>query len=98
VFGASAAIEAAQASAAVMRMGLGVRTGIHVGEVEVDGDDLTGVAVHVGARVAATADADEILVTAAAREAVTGMAWEFGDRGVHGLKGVPGAWHLWRVD
>jgi class 3 adenylate cyclase len=96
---ASNAIECARGlRTAVGSMGLGVRTGIHVGEVEVDGDDLTGVAVHVGARVAAMAHADEILVTTAAREAVAGMAWAFTDRDTHELKGVPGGWHLWRVD
>jgi class 3 adenylate cyclase len=96
---ASGAIEAARAlRAAVARMGLAVRTGVHVGEVEVDDEDLTGVAVHVGARVVALADGGEILVTTAAREAVAGMAWGFTDRGTHDLKGVPGAWHLWRVD
>ena len=74
-----------------------MRTGIHVGEVELDADDLTGVAVHVGARVAALAEAHEILVTTAAREAVAGMAWAFADRGAHQLKGVPGEWRLWSL-
>ena len=78
-------------------MHLDVRTGIHVGEVDLDADDLTGVAVHVGARVAALADAHEILVTTAAREAVAGMAWTFADRDVHELKGVPGDWRLWSL-
>jgi len=96
---ASSAIECACAARdAVQRMGLEVRTGIHVGEVDLEADDLTGVAVHVGARVAALADPDEILVTTAAREAVAGMDWKFADRDVHELKGVPGEWHLWSVD
>lgn len=77
---------------------LQVRSGVHVGEVEVDGDDLTGVAVHVGARVAALAGPGEILVTTAVRQAVTGMNWTFVDRGVHELKGVPDEWHLFAVD
>jgi len=77
---------------------LRTRTGIHVGDVEVDGDDLTGVAVHVGARVGARADPGEILVTTAVRESVAGMAWSFADRGTHELKGVPGEWHLFAVD
>jgi len=95
---ASSAIECAQAvHAAVDDMGLTVRTGVHVGEVELDGEDLTGVAVHVGARVVAAAGAGEVLVTTAAREAVTGMTWSFVDRGTHELAGVPGEWHLWAV-
>jgi class 3 adenylate cyclase len=83
---------------AVDVMGLDVRTGIHVGEVDMDADDLTGVAVHVGARVAALAEPHEILVTTAARETVAGMDWKFTDRDVHELKGVPGEWHLWAVE
>jgi class 3 adenylate cyclase len=96
---ASSAIECARAFAAALPSGrLEVRTGVHVGEVEVDGDDLAGVAVHVGARVAALAGAGEILVTTSVREAVTGLSWTFADRGRHDLKGVPGVWHLYAVD
>jgi class 3 adenylate cyclase len=95
----SSAIEAASAvREAVAAMRLAVRTGIHVGEVDIEADDLTGVAVHVGARVAALAEPQEILVTTAARESVAGMAWSFTERGVHELKGVPGEWQLWSVD
>lgn len=92
---ASSAIECAQALKGAR---LQVRSGVHVGEVEADGDDLTGVAVHVGARVAALAGAGEILVTTAVRQAVAGMNWTFVDRGVHELKGVPDEWHLFGVD
>lgn len=96
---ASSAIECGRdVRRAVGRIGLSVRTGIHVGEMDADGDDLTGIAVHVGARVAATAEPDEILVTTAARETVAGMAWTFTDRGVFALKGVPGRWQLFTVD
>jgi class 3 adenylate cyclase len=96
---ASSAIECARAVRdAVSPFGLRVRSGVHVGEVEVDGHDLTGVAVHVCARVAALAERDEILVTTAAHEAVTGMSWAFTDRGSHELKGVPGEWRLFAVD
>jgi class 3 adenylate cyclase len=96
----SSAIECACAvRQAVHLMGLSVRIGIHVGEVDREADDdLSGVAVHVGARVAALANAEEILLTTAARESVAGMEWEFADRGTHQLKGVPGDWHLWAVD
>jgi class 3 adenylate cyclase len=92
---ASSAIECAQA----LTLGrLQVRSGVHVGEVEVDGDDLAGVAVHVGARVAALAGPGEILVTTAVRQAVAGMNWRFADRGVHELRGVPDEWQLFAVE
>jgi class 3 adenylate cyclase len=95
---ASTAIECARdAHRAVAALGLSLRTGIHVGEVDSDGDDLTGVAVHVGARVAAAAAPDEILVTTAAREASAGMDWTFLDCGTHALRGVPGEWKLHSV-
>jgi class 3 adenylate cyclase len=94
----STAIECGRdAHRAVATLGLSLRTGVHVGEVDADGDDLTGVAVHVGARVAAAAAPDEILVTTAAREASAGMDWTFVDRGVHTLRGVPGEWRLHSV-
>jgi class 3 adenylate cyclase len=96
---ASSAIECAtQLRAEIATMDLRSRSGIHVGEVDLDGDDLSGVAVHVGARVAALAHPSEILVTTAAREAVAGMTWSFEDRGTHDLKGVPGEWRLFAVD
>jgi class 3 adenylate cyclase len=96
---ASSAIEcASQLRTSVNAMDLHLRAGVHVGEVDLDGDDLSGVAVHVGARVATLARPDEILVTTAAREAVAGMTWTFEDRGTHELKGVPGEWRLFAVD
>jgi class 3 adenylate cyclase len=96
---ASSAIECSrEVHRAVALMGLGTRSGIHVGEVDAAGDDLQGVSVHVGARVAAHARPNEILVTSAAHEAVVGMAWTFADRGTHELKGVPGGWRLFSVD
>jgi class 3 adenylate cyclase len=95
----SSAIEcASELRTAVGAMDLHLRAGVHVGEVDLDGDDLSGVAVHVGARVASLANPDEILVTTAAREAVAGMTWSFEDRGTHPLKGVPGEWRLFAVD
>ncbi len=96
---ASSAIEcASELRSAIAGMDLHLRAGVHVGEVDLDGDDLSGVAVHVGARVASLAGPDEILVTTAAREAVAGMTWSFVDRGTHPLKGVPGEWRLFAVD
>ena len=90
------AIHAARAMRdAVHQIGLQIRAGLHVGEIELRGDDVAGVAVHVAARVAATAEADEILVSSTVKELVAGSGLEFVDRGEHDLKGVPGSWHLY---
>ncbi|MBV8160031.1 MAG: adenylate/guanylate cyclase domain-containing protein, partial [Acidimicrobiia bacterium] len=69
-----------------------VRIGIHTGECEVRDDDLSGLAVHIAARVAALADSGEILVSSTVHDLVTGSGIAFDDRGPHALKGVPGAW------
>jgi class 3 adenylate cyclase len=79
----------------VRALGLEVRAGLHTGEVEVAGSDIRGVAVHLGARVAALAGAGEVLVSSTVRDLVAGSGIEFSDRGVHSLKGVPGEWHLY---
>jgi class 3 adenylate cyclase len=68
--------------------------GIHAGEVEVRGDDVAGMAVHIGARVAALAGPSEVLVSSTVRDIVTGSRHRFADRGEHDLKGVPGQWSL----
>jgi class 3 adenylate cyclase len=83
---------------AVHELGLQIRAGIHTGEVERRGNDLAGIGVHVGARVAALANKDEILVTSTVRELVLGSAATFVDRGEHELKGVAGSWHLYELD
>ena len=70
-----------------------VRVGVHTGECERRGDDLAGVAVHIGARVAALAQPDEVLVTRTVKDLVSGSGIEFTPRGKH-LKGVDGAWEL----
>ena len=75
-------------------MGLQVRAGVHSGECEVRGDDLTGIAVHIGARIAALAGPDEVLVSRTVTETVIGSGIEFEARGVHVLKGVPGEWEV----
>jgi class 3 adenylate cyclase len=77
---------------AVRTLGLEVRVGIHAGEVEVRGQDIAGMAVHIGARVAALAGPSEVLVSSTVREIVTGSHRTFIDRGEHELKGVPGHW------
>jgi class 3 adenylate cyclase len=69
-----------------------VRAGLHTGEVELQGDDIAGIAVHIGARVAALAGAGEVLVTSTVRDLVAGSGIEFSERGRYELKGVPGEW------
>ena len=75
---------------AVRVLGIEVRVGIHAGEVEVRGADVAGMAVHIGARVAAVAGPSEVLVSSTVRDIVTGSRRTFADRGEHELKGVPG--------
>jgi class 3 adenylate cyclase len=79
---------------AVHALGIEVRAGLHTGECEVRGDDIGGIAVHIGARVSALAGAHEVLVSSTLRDLVIGSGLEFDDRGAHELKGVPGEWHL----
>jgi class 3 adenylate cyclase len=78
-------------------LGLEVRTGLHTGECELIGDDVGGIAVHIAARVAAAAEAQEVLVSSTVRDLVAGSGLKFADRGMHGLKGVPGEWRLFLV-
>src|ERR1700755_2482566 len=82
---------------AVQALGIPVRAGLHTGECEVRGDDLGGIAVHIGARVSALAEPNEVLVSSTLRDLVIGSGLEFEDRGSHRLKGVPGEWHLLAV-
>ena len=67
---------------------------MHTGEVEVRGNDIAGMAVHIGARVSALAGAGEILATTTVRDLVVGSEICFAERGEHELKGVPGRWRL----
>lgn len=82
---------------AVEELGLAVRTGLHTGEVEVIGEDVGGLAVHIGARVSALAGAGEVLVSSTVKDLVVGSEIDFAERGVHALKGVPGEWRLFAV-
>jgi class 3 adenylate cyclase len=82
---------------AVQALGIQVRAGLHTGECEVRGDDIGGIAVHVGARVGALAGPNEVLVSSTLRDLVIGSGLEFEDRGAHELKGVPGEWRLFAV-
>jgi class 3 adenylate cyclase len=96
--GPARAIGCAQAIGAQARgLGLEVRAGLHTGECEIRGDDLAGIAVHIGARVAALAAPGEILTTATVRDLVVGAGIEFAERGVRELKGVPGEWRILAV-
>ena len=79
---------------AVQALGIEVRAGLHTGECEVRGDDIGGIAVHIGARVSALAGPNDVLVSSTLRDLVIGSGLEFEDRGAHQLKGVPGEWHL----
>jgi class 3 adenylate cyclase len=82
---------------AVAALGIQVRAGLHTGECEIRGDDIGGIAVHIGARVSAFAGPNEVLVSSTLRDLVIGSGLEFEDRGAHQLKGVPGDWHLLAV-
>ena len=84
--------------AAVGDLGLDIRSGLHTGEVEVFGDDLGGIAVHIGARVSSLAEAGEVLVSGAIPPLVAGSGLTFTERGVHELRGVDGKWTLYSVD
>jgi class 3 adenylate cyclase len=83
---------------AVADLGIEIRAGLHTGEVERRGGEVTGLAVHVGARVAALAGASEVLVTSTVQMLVLGSGIGFADRGSHRLKGVPDRWHLFAVE
>ena len=79
---------------AVSDLGIAIRAGLHTGECEVVDDRVVGIAVHVGARVAGRAEADEVLVSTTVKDLVAGSGLGFGDRGTHVLKGIPGEWRL----
>jgi class 3 adenylate cyclase len=81
----------------VRELGLEVRAGVHTGEVESGPDGLSGVGVHIGARVGALAGGGEVLVTRTVRDLSAGSGLTFEDRGTHRLKGVPDEWQLYRV-
>ncbi len=82
---------------AVHEFGLSIRSGLHTGECEVADGKIAGIAVHTGARVAAQAAADEVLVSSTVKDLVAGSGIAFDERGVYDLKGVPGEWRLFAV-
>jgi class 3 adenylate cyclase len=79
------------------RQGVELRAGLHTGEVEPYDDGFKGIAVTIGARVATLAGAGEVLVSSTVRDLVVGSALSFEDRGIHQLKGVPEAWHVYAL-
>ena len=96
--GPARAIRCARAiQEAVRPLGLELRAGVHTGEVELVDERIRGIAVHTGARVAASAEAGEVLVSQTVKDLVAGSGIEFEDRGTHELKGVPGEWRLFSV-
>lgn len=94
----AAAVAAASAIAAsAHRLGLGVRSGIHTGEVELEGDDVRGVAVHLAARVMDRADPGEVLVSATTHDLLSGTGLVFTEKGTFDLKGITGARTLYAL-
>jgi class 3 adenylate cyclase len=96
--GPARAIRCARATIDALRpLGMEIRVGLHTGECEVRGDDLSGLAVHIAARVGALASSGEVLVSRTVKDLVVGSGIQFGDRGQHAFKGVPGLWELFAV-
>jgi pimeloyl-ACP methyl ester carboxylesterase len=88
---------AAAIAESVSAIGLSIRAGIHTGEAELVDGKLAGIAVHIAARIAALAEADEVLVSSTVKDLVIGSRVAFEERGAHELKGVPGEWSLFAV-
>ena len=78
----------------VRALGIEIRAGLHTGECELVGDDVAGMAVNIGARIAAMARGGEVLVSSTVKDLVVGSGLDFAERGTHQLKGVPGEWRL----
>ena len=93
--GPARAVRCAQAiCGAVRSLGIEVRAGLHTGEIELRGDDIGGIAVHIGQRVSALAGPGEVLVSSTVKDLVAGSGITFADRGSHVLKGVPDEWRV----
>ncbi|HEX7271762.1 MAG TPA: adenylate/guanylate cyclase domain-containing protein [Casimicrobiaceae bacterium] len=96
--GPARAVRCAQAIAnAVRPLGLEIRAGCHTGEVELVGNDVLGISVHISARIAALADSAQVLVSSTVKDLVAGSGLAFEDRGVRKLKGVPDEWRVYAV-
>jgi class 3 adenylate cyclase len=97
--GPARAVQAAcDISVEIQRLGIDIRAGLHTGEIELRGDDVAGMAVHIGARVGALGGPGEVIVSSTVKDLVVGSGIEFADRGAHELKGVPGEWRLYSVE
>jgi class 3 adenylate cyclase len=97
--GPARAIRCARAIAdGVRTLGIDVRAGLHTGECEVRGDDLSGLAVHIAARIGSFAGAGDVVVSGTVKDLVIGSGIAFVDRGEHELRGVPGTWKLFSVE
>ena len=94
---AEAVRAAAAIIAAVAKLGVSVRAGVHAGEAEVADGKIGGIAVHFASRVMSAARPQEVLVSGTVRDLVAGSDLEFNDRGLHQLRGIPGEWHLWAL-
>jgi class 3 adenylate cyclase/DNA-binding beta-propeller fold protein YncE len=93
------AIDCAQAAVqGVRRLGIDIRAGVHMGEVEVIGPKVGGIAVHIGARIMAQASPGQVLVSSTVRDLMAGSDLKFEDLGAHELKGVPAQWRLYAVE
>jgi class 3 adenylate cyclase len=96
--GPARAVRCARSFAEATRsLGVKIRAGVHTGEVELEGDDVRGIAVHIGARIGSLAGPDEVLVSSTVKDLVAGSGLRFEDAGEHELKGVPDRWRLYSV-
>jgi pimeloyl-ACP methyl ester carboxylesterase len=92
------ALRCARAIADHLRsLGIDIRAGVHTGECELMGDNLSGIALHIGSRIAGLAGPGELLVSSTVKDLVAGSGIEFADRGTHSLKGVRDDWRLYQV-
>ena len=82
---------------ALAEQGIAIRAGVHTGEIEVRGDDVAGIGVHIAARVAALATSGELLASRTVKDLAAGSGYTFTSRGSHSLKGVPDQWELLAV-
>lgn len=89
---------AAAISNAVRSLGIDVRAGLHMGECELMGRKVGGIAVHIGARILGQAGPGEVLVSSTVKDLIAGSGLSFQDRGTHDLKGVPGEWRLFALE
>jgi len=96
--GPARGIRCASAISESMRgLGIGIRAGLHTGELEMRGSDVGGLAVHIGARVMGLAGEHEVLASSTVKDLVVGSGPDFEDRGAHELRGVPGEWRVFAV-